>query len=111
MEFKWSAAYNARKEINGIRTCNNYEFSNIIDRLFINIFNDFRNEGLLKAREECKEKKINNRVMDQVEKIINTPRGILLINEIKSNDILALSSFLSKKFPNISSETIDNCSY
>jgi len=87
----------------------NYEFRNIIDRLYINIINSVRfkdsakrvRNSYEKAREECMEKSITSSkhdIMNSVEKILerdSKETAELVLN----NELRSMYTFLFNKFP------------
>ena len=90
--------YAARREIDSIRTRNQYEFKNIIDRYLINIFNGI--DGYSKAREECVEKSLDPTQIDTATNILNkyskNPSSLKLNNSVSINAY----NFLKSKYPN-----------
>ena len=107
--------YLVRKQIDDIKVGNSYEFTNIIDRLLINVYNKYP-DSYDKAKEECREKKMDFRVINKVKEMINENKVDIKADEQTYTEIISNNSELSsmftiitKKYPDTSVIERQNC--
>jgi hypothetical protein len=115
--------YKFRKCAESVKTKNDYEYLNILDRLFINLFNNISpTESFAKARSECVEKRLDPvKTIDYLKSIYNSYN----VQEDVETDIkkystqrklgttdktlIDLYEFLVKKYPNVLVEELTKC--
>jgi len=104
------ALYITRKKIDSLKVNNRYEYSNIVDRLMINIFNK-DTEAYKKAKSECVEKQIDPLIIEKIEYLI---KNISVTDDFKydklpDKDTLERYTFLKARYPTVKKEKLIKC--